>query len=64
MEEQRPTAPGPALEDVTYAVEDGLAWITISRPERYNAFRARTIDELIALLQARLGRSRTSASSA
>mgnify|MGYP003556762986 CR=1 FL=1 len=33
--------------DVRYEVERGLAWITIDRPERYNAFRARTIDELI-----------------
>lgn len=33
--------------DVTYEVEDGLAWITINRPERYNAFRARTVDELV-----------------
>src|SRR3954447_21840593 len=33
--------------DVTYEVEDGLAWITINRPDRYNAFRARTVDELI-----------------
>ena len=36
------------LTDVTYEVEDGLAWITIDRPERYNAFRGRTVDELIA----------------
>ena len=36
-----------AFTDVRYEVEDGLAWITIDRPERYNAFRARTIDELI-----------------
>ena len=35
------------LEDVGYEVENGLAWITIDRPERMNAFRARTIDELI-----------------
>ncbi len=35
------------LEDITYEVDDGLAWITINRPERYNAFRARTVDELI-----------------
>ncbi len=34
--------------DVRYEVEDGLAWITIDRPDRYNAFRARTVDELIA----------------
>ena len=35
------------LEDVRYEVEDGLAWITIDRQERMNAFRARTVDELI-----------------
>lgn len=33
--------------DVTYEVDNGLAWITINRPERYNAFRARTVDELV-----------------
>lgn len=33
--------------DVTYQVENGLAWITINRPDRYNAFRARTVDELV-----------------
>ena len=36
------------LTDVRYEVEDGLAWITIDRPDRMNAFRARTVDELIA----------------
>ncbi len=36
------------LQDVTYSVDNGLAWVTIDRPERYNAFRARTVDELIA----------------
>jgi 2-ketocyclohexanecarboxyl-CoA hydrolase len=36
------------LTDVLYQVEDGLATITINRPERMNAFRARTVDELIA----------------
>lgn len=35
------------LKDVTYEVEDGLAWITIDRPERMNSFRGRTVDELI-----------------
>jgi naphthoate synthase len=35
------------LTDVRYEVEDGLAWIAIDRPERMNAFRARTVDELI-----------------
>ena len=33
--------------DVIYEVENGLAWIIINRPDRYNAFRARTIDELV-----------------
>jgi naphthoate synthase len=33
--------------DVTYEVDNGLAWITINRPERYNSFRARTVDELV-----------------
>jgi 2-ketocyclohexanecarboxyl-CoA hydrolase len=35
------------LTDVTYEVENGLATITINRPDRMNAFRARTVDELI-----------------
>ena len=33
--------------DVVYEVDAGLAWITINRPDRYNAFRARTVDELV-----------------
>ncbi|GAA3522607.1 1,4-dihydroxy-2-naphthoyl-CoA synthase [Amycolatopsis ultiminotia] len=33
--------------DITYEVERGLAWITINRPDRYNAFRAKTVDELV-----------------
>ena len=36
------------LTDVRYEVDRGLAWITIDRPERLNAFRARTVDELIS----------------
>jgi len=35
------------LTDVRYELEAGLAWITIDRPDRMNAFRARTVDELI-----------------
>src|SRR5436190_7921418 len=35
------------LTDVRYEVENGLATITINRPDRMNAFRARTVDELI-----------------
>src|ERR1700756_3510003 len=33
--------------DISYEVDNGLAWITINRPDRYNAFRARTVDELV-----------------
>jgi 2-ketocyclohexanecarboxyl-CoA hydrolase len=36
-----------SFTDITYTVDNGLAWITINRPERYNSFRARTVDELI-----------------
>jgi 2-ketocyclohexanecarboxyl-CoA hydrolase len=39
------------LTDVRYEVERGLAWITIDRPERMNAFRARTVEELIRCLK-------------
>src|SRR5437588_5061775 len=35
------------MEDLLYEVDRGLAWITINRPERYTAFRGRTIDELV-----------------
>jgi 2-ketocyclohexanecarboxyl-CoA hydrolase len=35
------------LTDVRYQEQDGLAWITIDRPERLNAFTAHTVDELI-----------------
>jgi naphthoate synthase len=35
------------LQDVLYEVDNGLAWVTINRPERFNSFRGRTIDELI-----------------
>jgi len=35
------------LTDVRYEEQDGLAWITIDRPQRLNAFTAHTVDELI-----------------
>lgn len=40
------------LTDVRYEVDRGLAWITIDRPERLNAFRAQTVDELIRCVKA------------
>jgi len=39
-------------EDVDYAVEGTTAVITINRPERYNAFRGRTVEELIHAFRA------------
>ncbi len=33
--------------DITYEVEPPAAIVTINRPDRYNAFRSQTIDELI-----------------
>jgi naphthoate synthase len=40
------------LTDVRYEVENGLARMTIDRPERLNAFRAKTVDELIRCFKA------------
>ena len=38
----------PEFEDILYEVRGRAAWITINRPKLYNAFRAQTIEELIA----------------
>jgi len=35
------------LQDVLYTAENGVARITINRPEKYNAFREETLDDLI-----------------
>lgn len=38
----------PQFEDILYEVKGRAAWITINRPELYNAFRATTIEEMIS----------------
>jgi enoyl-CoA hydratase/carnithine racemase len=38
----------PKFKEIIYEVKDGVAWITINRPEVRNAFREQTLDELIA----------------
>src|SRR6185369_607753 len=40
------------LEDVLYEAKAGVAWITINRPERRNAFRGRTVHDLITCFRA------------
>jgi naphthoate synthase len=35
------------FEDITYELDGTTALVTINRPARYNAFRARTVEELI-----------------
>ena len=39
---------GQDYEDIRYETDGPVAVITIDRPERYNAFRGRTVEELIA----------------
>ncbi|MCV7257692.1 enoyl-CoA hydratase-related protein [Mycobacterium shimoidei] len=34
-------------EDITYEIDSHVAVITINRPERYNAFRGKTVEELV-----------------
>ena len=34
-------------EDLIYEIRKGVAWIIINRPDKMNAFRGRTCDELI-----------------
>jgi 2-ketocyclohexanecarboxyl-CoA hydrolase len=41
----------PAFEDILYERRGRAAWIIINRPKVYNAFRGRTVDELIQAFQ-------------
>ena len=38
------------FEDILYEIRNGVAWITINRPEKLNAFRGTTCEELIKAL--------------
>jgi 2-ketocyclohexanecarboxyl-CoA hydrolase len=42
----------PEFQDITVETRDGVARITIARPDKYNAFRAETVEELIAAFTA------------
>lgn len=42
----------PSFETLRYAVEDGVATITLHRPDQLNAFTAQMMDELIAAFDA------------
>jgi enoyl-CoA hydratase/carnithine racemase len=44
-----------ADRDVSYEAKDGVAWLTIDRPERRNALRARTVAELAEGLERAAG---------
>jgi enoyl-CoA hydratase/carnithine racemase len=37
--------------DIVYRKADGIAWLTINRPEVYNAVRSKTSDEMVEALQ-------------
>ena len=43
----RVSAPSHNFQDITYEVDGPTAIITISRPERYNAFRGQTVEEMV-----------------
>ncbi len=42
----------PAFETLLYAVEDGIATVTLNRPDRLNAFTARMMSDMIAAFDA------------
>lgn len=42
----------PPYKDILFEVQDQIGWITINRPEKLNAIRERTLDEIIHALKA------------
>jgi 1,4-dihydroxy-2-naphthoyl-CoA synthase len=48
-------------EDITYEIDQAAAVITINRPERYNTFRGKTVEELIKAFRAAWADQRVSA---
>jgi len=48
-------------EDIKYEIDGPAAIITINRPERYNAFRGKTVEELIKAFRAAWADSRVAA---
>ena len=38
------------FEDILYEIRNGVAWITINRPDKMNSFRGQTCDEIIKAL--------------
>ena len=42
----------PEFEHIRYAVDDGIATLTLSRPERLNAVNAAMLREIVAALDA------------
>ncbi len=39
------------FHDILYTKADGVAWVTINRPQVLNAFRPLTIDEMLAAFE-------------
>ena len=39
------------FQDILYEIRNGVAWITINRPEKMNAFRGTTCDETLDKLR-------------